>query len=372
MPRALAALVLCGAIASGYDEPAPERPSSERPALRRAGDETLEPPSPYPRTVVARSLDRGLDWLAASETRLSDGSWPVPSGTGALGAPVAVSSLATLALMAGGNLPGRGEHGERVARGLDYILSRAVRDTADPRHGFIGGDGLSRMHGHGFATLTLAQGFAISPNDALGARLRDALHGAVDLIERTQGAEGGWMYEPRLEPDHEGSVTICLVSALRAARDAGLLVRAEVIARAEGYVRASQAESGLFRYTIGSDKTTLALTAAAVATLEATGSYDDPALVRGVDAITRALATGTWPGQGEFPHYERFYLALALWGLREREPFEQWFTDELQRLVASQNEDGSWSDSRYGDAYATAINCLVLALPDGTLPIFQR
>lgn len=357
-----------------------ERGDVPRPAPRpSAQDETpgaatpLAPASAYPREVVERTLARGLAWLAAQEGPSADGSWPVPTGTGARSAPVAVASLCGLALMAGGHLPGRGPYGERVGRGLDYVLSRAVTETSDPRHGFIGGDGLSRMHGHGFATLVLAEGYAMSPSRDRGARLRATLESAVGLIERTQGAEGGWMYEPRLEPEHEGSVTICLVSALRAARDAGVLVDPKVVARAEDYVRRSQAEDGYFRYTLGSDKKTLALTAAGVATLAATGAYDDPALERGVDAIVRGLALGgTHPGAGEFPHYERFYLALALGGLRDRDLFENWFADELQRLVASQNDDGSWNDSVFGASYATAINCLVLAVPDGILPIFQR
>lgn len=335
--------------------------------------ESLAPPHDYPREVVERTLAKGLAWLAEQEGPSADGSWPVPTGTGARAAPVAVSALSGLALMAGGHLPGRGPFGARVERGLDYVLSRAIVEASDARHGFIGGDGLSRMHGHGFATLMLAQGYAMSPSSELGARLRTVLEGAVHLIERTQGAEGGWMYEPRLEPEHEGSVTICLVSALRAARDAGVLVEAETIARAEDYVRRSQADDGLFRYTLGSDKKTLALTAAGVATLAATGAYDDPALTRGVDAIVRELAKGgAHLGAGEFPHYERFYLALALGGLPDQALFEAWFADELMQLVASQNEDGSWDDSPFGSSYATAINCLVLALPDGILPIYQR
>lgn len=41
-------------------------------------------------------------------------------------------------------------------------------------------------------------------------------------------------------------------------------------------------------------------------------------------------------------------------------------------MLTSQREDGSWHDDRFGDVYATATNCLVLALPEGLLPIFQR
>jgi hypothetical protein len=341
-----------------------------RPVTERQDD--LRPRAGYPRAKVEEALQRGFAFLASKESRLADGSWPVEDAASALRAPIAVAALSSLALMAGGNLPDRGPHGERVRRGIEYLLARAVREDGDPRIGFMGGDGVSRMHGHGFATLALAQAYAMSPDAPLGASLRETLVDAVALIERTQGAEGGWMYEPRLEAEHEGSVTVCLVSALRAARDAGILVDARVVDRAEDYVRRSQAEDGRFRYTLGSDKRTLALTAAGIATLEAAGSYDDPAVRRGLDVLLRELAAGTWEGQGEFPHYERYYVALALFGLPDREHFDRWFEDELLVLLASQQENGSWNDSNYGSVYATAINCLVLALPEGVLPIHQR
>jgi hypothetical protein len=41
-------------------------------------------------------------------------------------------------------------------------------------------------------------------------------------------------------------------------------------------------------------------------------------------------------------------------------------------VLGAQRDDGSWGDARFGDVYATAMNCLVLAVPEGLLPIFQR
>jgi hypothetical protein len=41
-------------------------------------------------------------------------------------------------------------------------------------------------------------------------------------------------------------------------------------------------------------------------------------------------------------------------------------------VLRKQERDGSWKNPMYGEAYATAVNVLVLGLPDGLLPIFQR
>ena len=45
---------------------------------------------------------------------------------------------------------------------------------------------------------------------------------------------------------------------------------------------------------------------------------------------------------------------------------------ERESVLEAQRSDGSWADRNYGDCYATAVNCLFLALPEGLLPVFQR
>ena len=77
-------------------------------------------------------------------------------------------------------------------------------------------------------------------------------------------------------------------------------------------------------------------------------------------------------GSAEFPYYERLYLAQAYWQLTDTRQFERWTDREGPRVLAAQKPDGSWSSRFYGDSYATAMNCLFLALPEGLLPIFQR
>jgi hypothetical protein len=323
----------------------------------------LEEPTPLER-AQRRALDAGLDWLARRQAESVDGSFP--KGNASKWAPVGVAALGALAYMAAGSSPGRGPHGAEATRVIGYLL-----DRLDAR-GFVWaqGDQHSQMHGHGYATLALAEAYGMSPRNE---RLGKALIAAVELIEGTQGSEGGWYYKPVVEASHEGSVTIVLVQALRAARNAGIRVDAGVIERAETYVLRLQKEDGTFRYQLGSDVSTVALTAAGISTLNMTGRYDDGAIRRGVDAIWSRLSQDELPaGDRGFPFYRRLYLAQAFWQLSDPSHFERWYEGELERLVRDQQEDGSWTGSEYGDAYATAVNCLVLALPAGLLPIFQR
>ena len=321
--------------------------------------------------AAQRALEEGLAFLAAGIRSSTDGSLPV--GDAQDRAPVGVTALGALALMAAGNSPGRGPHGDEVARAVEYLLSHADLAPESDTYGYIaiGGDQWSRTHGHGYATLALAEAAGMYPR---AQRLLRVLTAAVRRIEDSQGSEGGWYYEPRVTAQHEGSVTICYVQALRAARNSGVRVDGSVITGAEDYVGRLQDAEGLFRYQLDLDKTSVALTAAGIATLNAAGDYDSKAIQRGVDAIWQRLAIRDVDGDErvEFPYYERLYLAQAFWQLSDQSGFERWFPRERERIVREQEPDGSWPSRRHGKSYATAVNCLVLALPEGLLPIFQR
>jgi hypothetical protein len=343
----------------------------------RARAATQPPAAPQRATLTSpateQAVESGLQYLAALQARAGDGSFSITDVERKDYAPLGVSALCTLAFLAAGSAPDRGPHGDVVSRAIEYLLLHTDLDQRSPQRGYISvqGDEASQNHGHGYATLVLAEAYGMSRGSE---RIRTALMAAVRRIEQSQGAEGGWFYQPRPTSDHEGSVTICLVQALRAARDAGVQVDGEVIRRAEDYVRRLQQENGLFRYTLGDEtRTSVALTAAGIATLNAAGRYDDHAIQDGVDAIWAGLALRAERGQpADFPEYERFYLAQAFWQLSDTSHFARWFSEERERILRSQDSDGSWKGSRFGSAYMTAVNCLVLSLPDAVLPIFQR
>jgi hypothetical protein len=346
-------------------------------APERLGDsgspiELAAPAAADPSAVLA--LERGLSWLAEQQDQAPDGS--LARAGGERHVPVPTTAIAALAFMAAGSSPERGPYGRNVARAIDYLLLRAELTPGSKTRGYIAseGDELSRMHGHGFATLALTQAYAMSPKSTRGRRVSEVLEAAIDLIERTQGLEGGWFYEPAASAQHENSVTVGLVQSLRAARDSGFEVDHAVVSRAVDYVRRCQTETGHFRYALGTDKTSLALTAAGVSTLNFLGEYEGPEVARGMERLWQDVqARGDEPPRGvDFPHYERLYLALALWQHPDPRLFREWFNGESARLIREQAPDGSWDDPQFGAGYATAMNCLFLGLPQNLLPTFQR
>jgi len=293
-------------------------------------------------------------------------------------APIAVTALASLSLMAAGRLP---DHDLRFDRQADAVR-RSVRWLVDhcveqgPQAGFFttDGDTVSRMHGHGYALLALTQAVGMYGGPKVE---RDRLHAAidrgVDLVQRTQGTHGGWYYEPERTVAHEGSITVCMIQALRGAKEAGFVVDLDVVRRAEEYMQKSQDETtGKFRYQIGSDVTSWSLTAAALATLNALGDYSSPTLRDGFDALQRH---DPYTGAGKydpFAIYGAFYAAQAYWAWGDRRLFDGWWPHFVDDAERRQRDDGSFQHGKYGRMYATAMVSLTLQVPFGYLPMFQR
>jgi prenyltransferase beta subunit len=326
-------------------EPAKIQPPAE---AHSPGKELMMPARP--------AVEKGLQFLA--QRQLEDGAF----ATGGYGRNAAVVALAGMAWLASGSTPGRGAYGEEVARSTDYLLDHA-EDS-----GFISVEGAMShgpMYEHGFATLFLAEVYGMSSRDDL----REKLASAVDLIVRTQNAEGGWRYQPRPE-EADLSVTVCQVMALRAARNAGLAVPNETIERSIDYVTRSQNADGGFRYMLAEGESAFPRSAAAVVALYSAGIYEGREIERGLAYLDQFLPRGREFGQDSHFFYGHYYCVQAMW-LAGGERWERWYPATRDLLVARQQADGSWADPICFE-YGTAMACIVLQMPDNSLPIFQR
>ncbi len=314
-------------------------------------------------------VERGLKFLADQQALSKDGS---------LGEEykVAITSLACLSWMAHGNTPGRGVYGENVRKGLKYILHCASKNKS----GFITEEGFSksRMHGHGYATLFLAEvyGMTGTMSAAENKRVRDTLRNAVEIIVASQtgrgGKIGGWGYEPSNQIPDESSVTVTAIQALRAARNAGIYVDAKVIDRAIEYVKACYDPSdGSFRYSLAMNnpQSSFALTAAAISVLVYAGEYEAEEIQGGLKYMRNEVKSRGRSRSGHY-FYEVFYATLASYNVGGAD-WQTWFPRIREELVRSQRPDGSWQNE-YCAAYGTAFATLILQVPTRYLPIFQR
>jgi hypothetical protein len=302
------------------------------------------------------AVEQGFEFLKSQQN--ADGSF----GRGRYGRNVGISSLAAIAYMADGNLPGRGDYGEEVALALEFVLSNQHESgllAAETSHG--------PMYGHGFAALFLAEIYGMNPHDR---RVRDALVRAIELIVGTQNDEGGWRYNP-VPYDADVSVTICQVMALRAARNAGISVPRETIDRAVEYIRSCQNPDGGFKYMLHTGGSAWPRTAAAVATLFYAGIYEDDAIDRGVEYLMRTAMPGTSQASQAHYYYGHYYAVQAMY-LAGGESWEQWWPAVRREIMHRQASNGGWLDHHAGGAYATAMSLIVLQMPKRYLPIFQK
>ncbi|QDU31988.1 Prenyltransferase and squalene oxidase repeat protein [Poriferisphaera corsica] len=306
-------------------------------------------------TVEMReAVDRALGYLAGAQA--ADGSY----GSERYPKHVGMTSLAAMAFMADGHLPGRGRYGRNVEKAVDFVLRSAAESgfiSADTSHG--------PMYGHGFATLMLGEVYGMTGD----SRVREILIKAVRLIVNTQNHEGGWRYHP-IPFDADISVTICQIMALRSARNAGLSVPKETIDRAVKYVRQCQNPAdGGFRYMLSSGGSAFPRSAAGVASLFYAGVYEGEDIKRGVNYLMTEGGNITFRSGGHY-YYGHYYAGQAMY-LAGGQYWEVWYPRIRDELVSKQNEDGSW-DSSHGGSYGTSMGLLILQIPNRLLPIFQR
>ncbi len=305
--------------------------------------------------AAERAAAGGLKYLAARQRE--DGSF----GSGAYRGNVAVTALVGMAFLAEGSLPNRGPHGDVTDRALRYILDQCRENGL-----ILNAPSASRgpMYEHGFAALFLAECLGSTPRP----ELREKLAAATNLIVNTQNAEGGWRYQPQ-KLDADISVTVCQIMALRAARNAGLHVPKETD-RCIDYVRRLQNPDGGFRYMLTPGESGFARSAAGMMALFSAGIYEGPEIENGIRYLLDFVPQPGVIRQEPYYFYGHYYAVQAMWQ-RGGEAWIRYYPAIRDELIRRQSPDGSWADP-ISPEYGTAMACLILQVPNGYLPIFER
>jgi prenyltransferase beta subunit len=316
--------------------------------------------------ATQQAIDQGLAYLAHRQH--ADGSFGAVQYTG----NVAITSLAGLAMMAGGHQPGCGTYREVVTKALRYVL-----DQDDGRGYLISRTGTSHgpMYGHGFGTLFLAEIYGMVNSQPLRDRLRDTLKQAVKLIVDHQNGEGGWRYLPTSR-DADISVTICQIMALRAARNAGFYVPKSTVDQCIRYVKQCQQHDGGFRYQMQGGTSQFARSAAGVVALYCAGVYKGPEVEGGLRYLMHFKPGHVYPHQEMQLHYYygHYYAAQAMWTAGGTY-WAEWYPAIREELINHgdhQKQLGCWTDHRFSSEYATAMACIILQIPNNYLPILQK
>lgn len=328
--------------------------------------ETLKGDIPKDDIVVDEKTEAliksALKWLAAKQQ--PNGSWNTGRGNEH---PVAMTGYTLMAFMSAGQLPGEGEYGKNVTRGMNYLLSCVRAD------GYITNGGESNMYNHGIATIALAELYGQTRDP----KLKTKLDLAVKLIVNCQNQQGGWRYRPAIV-DGDVSVTVLQLVAARAALNSGIEVPQSTIDKGVSFVKLCyHPSSGGFTYQPHGNPPGFARTAAAIYSLQVCGRYDDKEVKTGADYL---LNKPLQPN-GEWFTYGNFYAAPAMYMIGGK-TWATWYDKLKKQLIDNagghlkiegdmhywENFDGQG----VGPVYATAVYTTILAMPYHYIPLYQR
>lgn len=313
-----------------------------------------------------RAVQKALEYLKSAQN--ADGSWD----SGSFGKATSVTSLAVMAYLSAGHLPGEpGRYRETIEKGVSYVVS-----SQRPNGMLVTNTSHGPMYCHGISTLMLAEVVGMTRDRNVAAKARSALVKAVELILQAQNEpknsenSGGWRYQPNSH-DSDLSVTGWQLMALRAARSVGCNVPSNHIERALDYVRRCAVKDGGFAYQPGQAPNN-PRTGAGVLALELGGEHLSNEAKAGATYLTKHHPR--W--SSEYFFYEVYYCSQAMYQMGD-EFFGEYYPKLASILLSHQDADGSWlsgdgNDRSGGRVYCTASAVLALAVEYGYLPIYQR
>ncbi len=318
------------------------------------------------KTPVDESIDKALEFLANTQNK-TDGSWT----SGRSGRSVAVTSLCVMAFLSAGHVPGEGKYAKNIESGIRWVLSM------QQPNGLLANDGGHEMYHHGIATLMLAEVCGMVDKE-LAKEVKRAVEKGIAVILKAQRTDevhgGGWRYRIEHVGGSDISVTGWQVMALRAARNLGCDVPAEVIDRAIAFIkRCQETRTGAFRY-MPYQFTTVPCTGTSILALELCGKneHKSPAVLAGAAYLIRNDNLPRW-NSGHF-FYGIYYGAQATFQVGGNY-WKTYRTRLHQVLLRNQSSTGSWlggNESTYGANYCTSMAVLALTVEYRFLPIYQR
>jgi hypothetical protein len=328
--------------------------------------------------------DRGLRWLAKQQHK--DGHWEANGGQFSS----AMTGIAGMTLLMEGSTIRDGKYSNHIRKAVDWLMNHSQQS------GLIGevnapNQGLGYLYGHGFSLLFLSQVYGEEEDVDRRKKLEDLLTRAVKFCAKSQTSRGGWGYVSAIDGNDfdEGSVSVTQVQALRAARNAGIVVAKETIDKVHDYLKKCTTQRGGLIYSLqsggGGERPTI--TVAAIASMFSTGEYDSPLAKKWIKFVKPIIPLDT-VGQEQYGHseYTQYYYAQVIYMMGE-DGYAKLFPDSKANdrltwsrykkaffafLERTQDKDGSWSGTAIGKVWTTCCYLTTLQLERGALPFYQR
>lgn len=333
---------------------------------------------------VDQAVDRGLAYLAQHQR--ADGSIEAPP-TGQPG----ITSLAVLAFLSSGHIPGEGPYGSQLLKAIDFVRSCQRSDgllsAAEPEAQHVhNGASHAGNYNHAIAGLMLTEVYGMLADE----RARQTAETIVRALKftRTQQTrprrnpndKGGWRYlRIRQNWDADVSVSSWQLMFYRSAKNAGFEVPVEFVDEAMDYIRRGfdpRQSTFTYNYAGGATLATRGVAGGAVVSLALGGEHHSEQARRTGDWILKISFRRYNQGPGPY-HYGAFYCSQAMCQLGG-EYWKEFFPSLAETLMAHQAADGSWERENehngdyFGRNYTTSLSILALTPAYQLIPIYQR
>lgn len=335
---------------------------------------------------VDDTISKGLEWIKKNQH--ADGHW------GAHGDqyPTTMTGLAGMALLMEGSTLREGKYSDNLVKAVEWFMKRSQPT------GLLGNpnnptESSRYIYGHGFGLLFLASIYGEEDDGDRRKKLEVLLKKAVEFSGNAQTDKGGWGYVSAKDGGNfdEGSTTITQLQALRAARNAGIPVKKEIIDKATKYLRECTTPRGgvVYNHPGGNGAAAAGgerppITAAAVACAFSAGQYNDEYAKKWIKFCKENIPIGR--GRQYHDEYQSYYLAQAIYVLGDdrygemfpKEPKANWMTwsgykdATFESIKQTQAADGSWNGYGIGPVFSTAVNLTILQLDKAIVPIYHK
>ena len=325
-----------------------------------------------------QSISKATEWLLSAQRR--SGAWGLDR-TGQDPDDISCTSIAALALMAGGNTERSGPDGravEAVQRAASFVLARARAARGGAGDLTLGAQQSLVQNKLGynihtfFATTFLSQALGMQYLTAEQEKeVRELLRRMTDRIAKTQEADGSW------HRNTFGSLKATCMAwlALRSSSSAGIQVDGASMEKTVKFIRSQYVAATKLFGADGGGYQTIYATASSVRVLHGVGEAKEAKVLAARKAFFAYVGDGGQMG-GQFLSVEgEDYLAAAMMtqALSQEggDEWREWFTWIRQRLIAKQGGDGSWTGTACisGRTFATCCALLTLQAPYRLLPL---
>ncbi len=219
------------------------RPQKVAFKMRRTGPHSRTCPSRCKKCKAAAMA--GLKYLADHQS--GDGSFEC--FTGGINGKVAVTTVAGLAFLASGSVPGQGPFGKPIEKAVGYVMRNAGKESVFKSR-MTGKGNMSQVNWNvGYAPWLLAEAYKTTGNPALLEKIKEL----CAAIVKNQETSGGWGHGPG-GPNALNYVELEIVSnfcltSLGAAQRLGVEVPKEPVDRAIEWIVATSAGDGGVGYS---------------------------------------------------------------------------------------------------------------------------